>query len=105
MGENSMENENLKAKLEEAMRDEAFVAMLGEAVTPEEAQKLFASKGIEFSLEEVKAIAKSLQVKAENSELSEDDLEAVSGGYFSTIAIAVGPLAMIASHIARKWKW
>ena len=99
-------DEKLVAKVEEVMKDESFVQQLAATEEPEEAQKLFASRGIDFTLEEVKAIAAGVQ--SENGELGEDDLEAVSGGsVLATIGAVVGIVGGVVSIIdkVRKWKW
>ncbi len=97
---------NREALVEKIMQDQAFVDQLSDAESAEAAQKLFASKGVEFTLEEVKAIAAGVQ--AENGELSEDDLEAVSGGVslkdVDTIVKIINGVVTIIDKI-RKWKW
>ena len=84
-------NANIINLVEEAMKDQAFVHQLADAETVEAAQKVFAARGIEFTLDEVKAIAAGLKANAANGELSENDLEDVAGG--------VGILAAIASVV------
>lgn len=80
-----MEQEEMKLRLEEALKEETFVKALAEAETPEDAQKIFAGKGIDISLEEINAIAK--QFPNDNGELNENELETVSGG-----TVLLGPL-------------
>ena len=84
-----MEN-TIIAKVEEVMKDQAFVEQLFAAETHEAAQALFAARGVEFTLEEVKQIGAGLKAAAEaNGELSADDLEAVAGGIALTTVAAV----------------
>jgi len=95
-----MNQDELKAKMEEAVKDEAFVNQLAEAENAEEAQKLFESKGISLSLEEVEAIAN--QLKSANGELSDDALENVSGGLVTPVIIIGG---IVLYGIASRIKW
>ena len=101
-----MANENVAAQVELAMKDQAFVDQLSAAQSAEEAQKIFASKGIDFTLEEVKAIALGVE---KGDELGEEELEAVSGGSITlagiwTVVKIVGGVVTIVDTI-RKWKW
>ena len=84
-------NANIINLVEEAMKDQAFVHQLADAETVEAAQKVFATRGIEFTLDEVKAIASGLKATNESGELTDSDLENVAGG--------VGVLAAIASVV------
>ena len=96
-----MSQEELKAKMEEAVKDEAFMNQLAEAENAEEAQKLFESKGISLSLEEVKALAS--QLKSASGELSDDALENVSGGLATPVLVIIGGTVLL--KIASKIKW
>ena len=68
-----------QAVLEKVLADEAFVKELAEMENPEEVQAALNAKGAEITVDEVKAIAKSLSQQAEG-ELDEDALEDVAGG-------------------------
>jgi cellulase/cellobiase CelA1 len=115
--ETKMADQNVVAKVEEAMKDEVFAQKLAETESAEGAQKLFAEKGIDFSLEEVQAIAKSAQQQEQglSGELGEDDLEAVSGGVALTTVVTVAGVVLTGAkalkylaeawNIARKWRW
>lgn len=74
--------EEKQAKLEELMKDEAFVDAIFSKESSEEVQKLFAEKGVELTMEEVEGLAAAvLQAAPEgNGELSEDALDSVAGG-------------------------
>ena len=88
-------NEQIKA----VMADEAFVQACVEAENEEAVQKLFAGKGIEMSLTEIRLMKKMVSDVAEGSiteeqleqlsnagELSEDELaEAAGGNIFKTV--------------------
>ena len=77
------------AKVEEVMKDKAFAEQLFTAETAEAAQELFASRGIEFTLEEVKQIGAGLKTKLGGDELDADALDAVAGGIALTTIAAV----------------
>ena len=80
-------------KVEEVMKDQAFVEQLMAAETAEAAQALFASKDIAFTLEEVKQIGAGLRAAC-SDELSAEDLDAVAGGsVLATVAAVVSIIA------------
>jgi predicted ribosomally synthesized peptide with nif11-like leader len=66
-----------QAKAKEIFSDETFMTSLLKIETPEEVQKALKTRGLEVSLDEIKAIGAML---AKGGELSEDDLEKVAGG-------------------------
>lgn len=90
-------------RLSELMQDDDFARGLYEQQTPEDAQSYFAKNGIELSLDEVKAIGKvaaetiekvrsgemdaDKAMKATSGELTEDELEAVAGGFIVTFSL------------------
>ena len=94
-------NENY-ARLQELMKDEAFVKEMLAQESAEDAQIFFENKGIELSMTEVEEMAKTFDKiasgeisqemieKAASGELSEDELEEVAGG------IAFLPIMIIA---------
>ena len=96
-------------KVEEAMQDKAFVEGLFAAETAEAAQLLFASRGIEFSLEEVKQIGAGLKAKLSGDELNAEDLDAVAGGVaLATVASVVTIIAggvKIVDFIGKRAGW
>lgn len=95
------------AKLQELLKDENKVEALLANETPEDAQAFLAGNGIEYSLEEVRAIGKTIGRVIEgeftseqldrmmNGELSEEELEDVAGGFLVESTITAG--AIIAS--------
>ena len=99
-----MEQQDIKKIVEETVSDKVFVARLEASATVEEAQKVFAEKGIDLTVEELQKIAEDLSGK---EELSEADLENVAGGdlfsFTAGCAIALGVLAIIGISLA--WKW
>ena len=98
-------------KLRELMKDEAFVKELSAKIEAEDAQKYFAEHGVDFTMEEIKAIGSALNCSVKsNGELSEDDLEQVSGGclIFGIISGIVAGAALIGTiySIGRDyWGW
>ena len=81
--------EEKQMKLDELFEDDAFVDAVCAADSSEEAQKLFAEKGLELTLEEVESLGQSIGKAAlsENGELSEEDLDSVAGGLRLVIRI------------------
>lgn len=79
-------NENL-ARLEELMKDEAFLDALLSKKSPEEMHKLFAENGAALTMEEVAAFSAAIHeaVPEWGVELSADALDSVAGGR------AIGP--------------
>ena len=85
-----MENER-ETKFQKLMADKAFVEGLAQQVQPEDAQAYFAANGVDFTLEEIKALGKAISLRAKQQrgeELTEDELAEVSGGagVFATLA-------------------
>lgn len=72
------ENEILE-KLQEAQKDQKFVDELNAQTTAEGLQKVFKSKGIDLTTEEVNEVAAVVSANCEQ-ELDEEGLENVAGG-------------------------
>ena len=72
------------SKLKELIANEDFAKELFGKQTAEEAQALLKDNGVEFTLDEVNQIGDGIRIiakkQAEGGELSEADLESVSGG-------------------------
>ena len=79
--------------LKEVLSDEAFAKSLIEMETHEDVQTALKEKGVDLSIEDIKAI-QNLLVNQEDGELSEDDLENVAGGSL-TIMAALGIASII----------
>mgnify|MGYP003517103404 FL=1 len=77
-------------RIKEVFSDEAFVKELVSKETPEEVQALLEDKDIEMSVSEIVKLRELLEKKAEdpNAELSDEDLEDVSGGCLGVAVIA-----------------
>jgi len=83
-------------RINEVLSDEIFMKQLLQMETVEEAQAAFKSKGIDFSLEELKKI-KELRESDLSGDLSLDQLDDVAGGS----AVAVVAAAVVA--VAVRW--
>jgi hypothetical protein len=66
-------------KVLELLKDEGFLEELGKTESAEEAQKLFASKGVEISIDELLALRARLK-QAAGKELNDEELALVAGG-------------------------
>lgn len=80
------------------MEDREFVEMIVAMEDPAEVQKAFASKGIDFSIEEINQIAQI--AFNSNLELSEDEMDNVTGGVLAEIAIVASGIALFANCMA-----
>ena len=100
-------------RFEELAADKEFMAQLGAMESVEEITAAINARGVEISVEEMKE-ALELALKQEGTaELSENDLEAVSGGIsigaiivgglliWTGVSIACGALAAIAERCGR----
>ncbi|MBR1579510.1 MAG: hypothetical protein IJ668_03320 [Selenomonadaceae bacterium] len=68
-------------KVKALLADKNFMASALELETPEEVQELFASKGVELSIEDVKALRAAILARlGGDDEMDEDQLEQVAGG-------------------------
>ena len=69
-------------KVQKLLSDEEFVKKLISQETIEDAKKLFEDQGIKTNIEEMKILRELIKEISNNSkkELSEDDLEEISGG-------------------------
>lgn len=65
--------------------------------TPEDVQTALKEKGVDLSIEDIKAI-QNILVNQEDGELSEDDLENVAGGSL-TIMAALGIASIIGAAV------
>ena len=69
-------------KITEVVKDETFARSIVDMKSPEEVKKAFATKDVDISLEEAKVIISTIQrmIKNNSTELSEKDLQEISGG-------------------------
>lgn len=103
--------ENYEQKFTEAFADKAFAEKVLAMTEPEDVQKAFAEKGIELTIEDVKAIGKALSSN-QDGELSEEALTEVAGGSITGVTVAavigcvvaVGKLVFsVHKAVAAKW--
>lgn len=99
-----MNMENVPEIVKDAFADKEFVAALAKITTAEDAQKAFADKGIELSLEEVQQIG---DLMAQRDELGEDDLDSVAGGWAITtgVALIIGGILVCVAIAGIKILW
>lgn len=106
-------------RIKEIFSDEAFVKQLLEQEEPEQVQVLLAEKEIDLSIEEIvkvqDIVEKQLNGEENLEELSDDDLENVSGGVGAAFAIGLivagvvgtgafaGLMAGLRSAFRRRW--
>ncbi len=103
-------------KIKEVFSDEAFVEALVAKETPEEVQAMLLEKDIEVSVEDIieakDYIVKKIEQDEENFELSEEELEDVSGGFMIflgimgvlTVATGVAGIGLY-THIGTRGRW
>lgn len=68
-------------QLKKVLEDKEFVAKICDMVNPYDVQAAFAEKGVELSIDEISAIARTSAALAQNGELDVEELENVSGGF------------------------
>ena len=89
-------------KLKEIFSDEKLVKEVFAIEAPEDARDWFEEHGVELSLDEIRAMGEAIKKAANGEELGEDDLEDVTGGSLTAIAIVAGGIA-IAGIIKCLW--
>lgn len=106
-----------KEKLNEVFSDQQFVESLLQLETPEQVQQILKEKGIDLTVEEIeqtrdflvryangqlseKETATLKLLQNSNGELSEDELENVSGGVFLLCACLLGSYGVLAAICA-----
>ena len=87
-------------KIQEVFSDESFLKEIFSKDTPEEVQTILAEKDIELSIEDILTLRKIIEKKSNQGvELSDDDLEDISGGVVVIGAIVYTVLPLIAATI------
>ena len=89
-----MDKEKLTKKISSLIQDPKFVLKLAETKSDEEAVKLFADNGCELAADKVKFVRDTLNSLLKGDiEISEDDLENISGGRIDTAKVVAVALA------------
>ena len=87
-------------KIQEVFSDESFLKEIFSKDTPEEVQTILAEKDIELSIEDILKLRKIIEKKLNQGvELSDDELEDVTGGVVVIGAIVYTVLPLIAATI------
>ena len=95
-------------KIKEVFADEQFVNELMEMDSVQEVQAALHEKGLDLSEQELNATRETLIKMAENgdTELSDEELEKVAGGFVPVVAAVAAILVGTAIVVsARKWRW
>jgi len=87
-------------KVLELLQDEAFVAELGKLEKEEDVIALFESRGATVTMDQLRELIAQLP---ENGEVSDDDLEKVSGG-LALWTIGGGPISVTKTVFTLKSK-
>lgn len=87
-----------KEKLTEIFSNKEFVKSFFEPKNEEEVQKVLKEKGIDLSLQEIQKIREIL-IQKKNGELSDEELEAVSGGGFGDSFLKCLQVAQVISEL------
>ena len=87
-------------KIQEIFSDEAFLKEIFSKEIPEEVQSILAEKDVELSIEDILKLRKIIEKKLNQGvELSDDELEDVTGGVVVIGAIVYTVLPLIAATI------
>jgi lactobin A/cerein 7B family class IIb bacteriocin len=103
-----MNEAEVKVKAKELFSDEAFTSSLLALETAQEVQSALSDKGLDLSLEEIASIRDSiLTATTQGGELSEEQLESVSGGIgpitLFIVALIVGAVAGGLNGSGTRW--
>ena len=97
-------------RIKEVFSDEEFVKEIFSKETPEEAKALLEEKDIDFSVEDLIKLREIIiakmeqQSSSEEGEISEEDLEDVSGGWFAIVMPIITTIATcIYKSIKCRW--
>ena len=81
------EEHNVQQRIEELFNNEELINKFAEVKTPDELVSLFNENGVEFTDVSKEQLFDAFQKAKETDELSEDDLENVSGGFWFKVVI------------------
>ena len=85
-----------KEKVQLVMNDSEFVKKISAMENPEDVQAAFAEEGIDFTIDEIGQIAE-LAAQNNGDELTEGQMNSVSGGVLAEIAIVASGIAFLAN--------
>ena len=92
-----------------AMEDQEFVGRLLTMEAPENVQNAFREKGVDLSLDDVKRIGNAVFADGGEEELSNENLEAVSGGItieaVTVIVSGITIILKIGTFIRKNYGW
>ena len=96
-------------KAELALKDADFVQKLLSLEEPEDVQKLYAEKGVDLTLDEVKLMGAMLSSE-DGDEVSDEQLDSVAGGIaLTTVTAIIGGVAVLIDigtyHKQKYGKW
>ena len=95
-----MTNQETNIGFDQLLKNEEFVKRFQNAENLEQVQEVCAEFGLQLTAEETQALTKAMYVVcAPEGELSEDEMEAVSGGSFLAVLSVGGAV------IGGVWKW
>ena len=98
-----------KERIKEIFSDKEFVTELISLETPTDIQALLKTKGIDLELDQVRKMGEIINkqlnaVAIEEGEISEEDLEDVSGGWFAIVMPIITTVATcIYKSIKCRW--
>ena len=101
----TMYNETVCARLEEALEKEEVLSKLADAADLEQFKAILADEGVDLTDEDVAAIMERLDEYKSNDELTEEQLNAVSGGCILCGIALVGSCAVTAYVVFKVGKW
>lgn len=82
--------------VKQVMADQEFVAKIATMEDPVEVQAAFAAKGIDFTVDQINQIAE-LALNGNGDELTETEMDVVSGGVLTEIGIVASGIALFAN--------
>jgi len=96
-------------RMNELFQDPGFKEKSSALKTAEDMQKLLKEYGVDYSLDDVYQMCEEVALYMENAdnkdgELSEDSLEAVSGGFWGALAFAVVCIGTFALGVYNGYK-
>ena len=101
----TMYNETVCARLEEALEKEEILAKLAAASDLEQFKDILTEEGIVLSDGDIATIMEKLDEYKANDELTEEQLDAVNGGCILCGIAVIGSVAVTAYVVFKVGKW